>query len=473
MKKVIRLIAMLLCFLLLAGCDQDPEQPTASGNVWPTLATQPAEKPTEKPVEDPQEPSLKALRGEMDGGHVLGAAYFGYHDTVDSDEPVDPCAVMEEHASQLSDAYPFLLNIPETQVVGGDHGDLFCIVPKAPNYSVRISRATWKNDDYVYDDVIYESDTGEPVLLFCNNAGIEPDTQVRIVGPDDAELVWYPMRDNNQCVLQLWDEDGEQQIFDFSPYWELMLSEYIKTCSMGWLPADEEVLLGSWWGLDIRVDGSDFFYDVTFYADYTADITWYDGEDHEYLGAEWRIYEKNEFPVLAIDLGGLAGVRKYNVLWEEDTQTLYCIRDISEHALQPGMEPLERFLHRSESAAPAPEDMVGSWNLAWTEVEGYVTEYAPGAGAIEIWQDDEGTFRISYTNRDFPRNNFKNKTLAVFGGEMYAGCGNDSWVADVGFIGPDDTFFAVTLLEDGTLLMQTYWEMEGQMWVSYAWFTRA
>ena len=337
---------------------------------------------------------------------------------------------------------------------------------------MRINRCTWNGDDYIYDIVVYESDKGDPVLLFCNNAGIEPDTQVVITAPDGTETVWYPMRDNNQCLKQLYSDDDVKKIFDFSPYWELLLSEYIEACSDGWIPADEEMLVGDWKGADIRVDGSDYFYEVTFRENYTADIYWYDGEYHEYLEAPWWRFERNGFNVLAIDLGTLAGVREYNVLWEENMGVLYFVQDVSNHAVQWSEAPLKRYLYLEESTTPVPEDMIGTWNLAWTEVEGDRNEVAPGVGVVEIWQDSEGTLWISNTNRDFTRNNIQNKTLAVFGGEMYYGCGNDQWVADVGYIGPDDTFFAVTLLEDGTLLMQTYWEFDGQMGVSYAGFTR-
>lgn len=474
MKTAIRSLAVLLCVLLLTGCQLNFSDILSGGLTEPASTPTPETRPTHstQPVQNPVDTSLQALRSAMGENSVFGAAYFGYHDVEDSDEPIDPRAVIKENAPLLVEDFPFLLEIPDKRVAGGNHGDLICIVPRNPNANVRVSRCTWNGDDYIYDNVVYESNAGDPVFLFCNHGGIEPDTQVVITDPDGTEAVWYPTRDNNQCLMQLWDDDGFPMLHDFSPYREMLLNEYIRTCSMGWWPADDEILLGTWWGLDIRTDGSEFSYEVTFYEDYTADIYWYDGETHEYLGAEWRLYEKNEFPVLAIDLGGLAGVRKYNVLWEEAMDTLYLIQDISGGTLQPGMEPLERFLQRSASTGPVPEDMIGTWNMAWTEVEGDVNEVAPGVATIEIWQDAEGTFRISYTNRDFPRNNFTNKTLEVFGGEMYAGCGNDSWVADVGFIGPGDTFFAVTVLEDGTLLMQTYWEMEGQMWVSYAWFTR-
>ena len=36
----------------------------------------------------------------------------------------------------------------------------------------------------------------------------------------------------------------------------------------------------------------------------------------------------------------------------------------------------------------------------------------------------------------------------------------------------DGEQYALTLLEDGTLLLQTYWEMDGMPCVSYGWYQK-
>lgn len=470
MKNAKRFLAMLLGILMLAGCASDPADqattlPTAPETTKPSRETQPAETPAEA--------SLKALRKEMDKYTVFGAAFFDYHDTLDSDEPVDPYSTMEEYAPKLCKQYPFLLEIPEENVVGGDNGELICIVPKNPKSSVRISRCTWTGEEYIFDDLIYESDKGDPVLLFCNNSGIGCDTQVVITAPDGTETVWTPLLDNNHCLWNLWDEDGNPQILDFSPYWEILLWGYNNAYDQGWLPITEEMLADTTWtGWDLWDDGTEYQYQVTFHAGHTADIRWHKGGEQEYQGAPWKIFERNGFPVLSIDLGGMAGILEYNGLLESELGLLHMIQDISDSKVEPGTEPLRRLMSLAEPAAPDPENMIGSWDRAWTEVEGDRVESAPGSCTIEIYRDENGTLRITYTDNAFPEESFKDKELAVFDGEMYYGCGNDKWVADVGHIGPMNTYYAVTLLEDGTLLMQTYWEFEGQMYTSYAWFSR-
>ena len=56
---------------------------------------------------------------------------------------------------------------------------------------------------------------------------------------------------------------------------------------------------------------------------------------------------------------------------------------------------------------------------------------------------------------------------------MYWNCGNSMWLADVDHVGPWDTTYAITLLEDGRLLLQNYWEVDGAPSVSYEWYERA
>ena len=116
--------------------------------------------------------------------------------------------------------------------------------------------------------------------------------------------------------------------------------------------------------------------------------------------------------------------------------------------------------------------LVGTWELAWTEVEGDRNEAEPGACTIQITPDESGFYRFTYSDRDFPNQNVSNRALIITPGEIYYGCGNDQWIGEVAEESGDPVQYALTLLEDGTLLLQTYWEMEGIPWVSYGWYKR-
>lgn len=117
-------------------------------------------------------------------------------------------------------------------------------------------------------------------------------------------------------------------------------------------------------------------------------------------------------------------------------------------------------------------ELIGTWELAWTEVEGDRNEAEPGRCTIEITPDERGFYRFTYSDRDFPEENLQDRELLVGPGELYPGCGNDQWIGKVTEASGDTVQYALTLLEDGTLLLQTYWEMDGMPWIGYGWYQK-
>lgn len=118
-------------------------------------------------------------------------------------------------------------------------------------------------------------------------------------------------------------------------------------------------------------------------------------------------------------------------------------------------------------------DMAGTWERVWSEVEGDRTEAAPGSCTVLIETDGTGFFWISYNDRDFPETNFTDCELIIVPGELYPGCGNDQWIAEVHNPGDDSGSYALTLLPDGSLLMQFSWYMDGIPMVSYSGYQKA
>ena len=129
---------------------------------------------------------------------------------------------------------------------------------------------------------------------------------------------------------------------------------------------------------------------------------------------------------------------------------------------------------------PAPDgnqgidsaDLFGTWELAWTEVEGNRNEAAPGVCTIEISLGEAGSFRFTYTSKDFPEENVRDRELTMVPGELYPGCSNDQWIGEVSEESEDPVHYSLTLLEDGMLLLQAYWEMDGMPMVSHGWYAR-
>ena len=242
MDKARKLLALLMAVLLtvLPGC---AEQTSVSARVRDTAGS------TEStvPVQPAPSASPEALRQEMAGtGQLFAVACFGYHETIDSDLPADPLTAMLEQAPQLCREYPFLLQIPEERVLGTG-GELYCIVPLDADAPVAVTRGHWDEtlEQYIYLDTIYHSEAGEPILVFCNGGGWEPDIQIFISGAS-GEVMWYPQLDDQQCAMPQRAEDWYDLIYDFSPYREMLTKRY-RDMEGEWALLTEEMLRGSTW----------------------------------------------------------------------------------------------------------------------------------------------------------------------------------------------------------------------------------
>lgn len=460
MKKTHRIAAILLLIFLLfaSGCSKPidlPEKPTV-----------PAE--TTEPVLG--DSSLVSLRQAMIGTPQLFAvAYFGYHET---GFPIDPFEVMQENAPQLCADLPFLLDIPPERIIG-ESGELFCIVPLDENATVAVSKGAWIDgvDQCLYEESLYFSESGEPILVFCNSAGFEPDVQVYISGPS-GQVFWYPMVDDNLCAMPYRNDNWDMLFYDFSPYREMLVNRY-RGMEDGWTVPTAEILRGSTWCWEgFLKDGREVSYQVTFAED-TLSVLWNDGIDlerHEYPDAVWELTPEDGYAVLSIDFREMGGILRYNLRYHEEFEILYLGMDVLQEEMPIGREPLYRYM--TLPAAPEPAEMLGKWELAWTEVEGDRNEAEAGSCNIEIGISASSGFLMSYTSREFPRNNFEHEHLTFDEREMYYGCGNDLWVGDLDYVGPWETTYTVTLTVDDILIKQNYFLVDGAPTVSYEYFRR-
>lgn len=116
--------------------------------------------------------------------------------------------------------------------------------------------------------------------------------------------------------------------------------------------------------------------------------------------------------------------------------------------------------------------LVGTWEQVWSEVEGDRNEAEPGACVIEIAQDDAGGLLFTYSDRNYLDGNVEDRELLVQPGELYPDCGNGQWFGDVMEIRGDTTSYALTLLEDGSLLVRIGFDVDGQPMISHLGFVR-
>lgn len=477
-NKYFKQLAALLIvgMMLMAGCGGGGELPLPSTTPSePTVTTETAGKlhtePTATTVPQETEDGLGALRLEMEAaGCGFAAAWFGNA----TQKPADPYAQMQQSTPVLCEKLPFLLDIPKENVIG-TAGDLYCIVPAEQVTSVQIYMDAWDNEGNEHTTVLYESDTCEPVLLRRDSSDWDSVTYVTITNADGSSLTWYPRCDAMGCLDNLCNDEGQPAIYDFSAYAEVLRAEYFEIMGEGWLSPTKWDLIGTcWYCFEYTEDNREVSYVLTFNED-TLSIVWNDGfdiEDHVYPDAAWDIEYVDGITVLTVDFREFAGILKYNLLLEPKSDFLYTTVDMSDGIVEPGMERFDRVLKRWKTESFDLSQLIGTWELGWTEVEGYQDYDRAGMAIITVTGDPEGTMYISYEDEGYPSDCFTERKLDIKPGEIYNGCGNDEWNAAVDYMGPYGTTYRITVLDDGTLMMQRFWYQDGYPMVGYSWFRR-
>ena len=186
------------------------------------------------------ETSLGWLRDRMNFPMTMfGAAYLGYVGGLSEDGFAAGFSgwLWETNEAMLRE-YPFIAEIDENHIIGRA-GHLYCIVPVDGNATVAINRVQWnektQTDEVV--EVLYRSETGEPVLLFANLDGVayEADTQVFITDSSGNICEWDPSLDAMSHLAPCTSEAGDYLSFDFTEYaWYNAPSEFAGWLSDGW-----------------------------------------------------------------------------------------------------------------------------------------------------------------------------------------------------------------------------------------------
>ena len=165
--------------------------------------------------------SLDLLRQELDERQQderFAVAYVGDIDGKLSDLAVPLRDWMNDKAPMLCAQYPFIRNIPQERVVG-DSGSLFCVVPRDPNATVAVNRARWNEAKGGYEtlDVLYRSESGDPILLFVSNdlGSVPTDTTELLLTDSHSDtLSWYPIP--GMVALPYDYENDRKLAYDFT-----------------------------------------------------------------------------------------------------------------------------------------------------------------------------------------------------------------------------------------------------------------
>jgi len=132
----------------------------------------------------------------------------------------------------LEEDFPFLAEIPETNIVKTDGGnDVFLIIPGSGEATVSVSR--WiidESNDYkgAEGDLLYRSNRGQPIVLCCNVSDIMPDTLVKISIPYSSgfggDVFFNPCislkngRVSTQTIFELDNDRAHGKFTDLTPY---------------------------------------------------------------------------------------------------------------------------------------------------------------------------------------------------------------------------------------------------------------
>ena len=143
--------------------------------------------------------SLALLRKSMAEvpDYIFAAAYISSAAGGPDDFELPIQEWVSKAAPELCAQYPFVQNIPRERVVGSG-GSLFCVVPRDPDATLAVNRIRWnpQNEDYDNLEVLYRSESGDPILLYaCADMGESPypDTEVIVTDSTGKTVTWYPI----------------------------------------------------------------------------------------------------------------------------------------------------------------------------------------------------------------------------------------------------------------------------------------
>ena len=147
---------------------------------------------------DSYDASLAQLREEMSlPSYLFAAALIGSSAGGPDDLELPIQEWVSTAAPELCAQYSFICDIPRQRVVGSG-GSLFCVVPRDPDATLAVNRIRWNPQNEAYDnlEVLYRSESGDPILLYaCADMGESPypDTEVIVTDSTGKTVTWYPI----------------------------------------------------------------------------------------------------------------------------------------------------------------------------------------------------------------------------------------------------------------------------------------
>ena len=200
MKKILIVIAVILCLSLLASCGGGEELTTTVPSTTETTTTEPT-------TESESEKALAEFRKHMkDENYICGVAYLGYY-------PEEIGNIIEDlQYKGIYEKHSFLNEIKRKDFHSLEGSEFYAIVPAE---GVKIAVNEYAFDEEANGSVVRNlAESSEtPVFVRGNISDIMPNIQVVITTDDGKTQEYYPSLSLENGTLS-----KGQQIYDFTPY---------------------------------------------------------------------------------------------------------------------------------------------------------------------------------------------------------------------------------------------------------------
>ncbi|MBQ7938648.1 MAG: hypothetical protein IJ283_09195 [Oscillospiraceae bacterium] len=280
MKRFLSMLMVLAMVLSFAACggNDEPEKNNEGDDIPVSEDISKEEEKEEEPSEEPEEED-KSYTDLVEtiawAESVCGVAYVGF-----VEGPVgDGYRPIFEEQKELMEWYPFIADIPYERIVEADGYDLYCIVPASLDCSVKVEMLYFPEEEDAWEpvvgDVIYESESGEPIIVRCNESDIFSNVLVTVTDPNGNEKKFSPYLSLVDGSLAGINEDESGLLaLDFSRY-EINLDAFYTF---------EELAEGNWVAY--------YYYDNA--STYVMSLEFFYNEDNEQRVEFWYGLENSE-----------------------------------------------------------------------------------------------------------------------------------------------------------------------------------
>lgn len=214
-RKITALFLAVTLIISLTGCVKKPKNEVTTAATETTVATvSTAATESTAPTESKAESEISMIRSDMlIMGNIAAVAYLGYFEGGYNE--------LDTYFETVADpeVCSFLFEIDKDHYVELEGNELYCIIPYDGQSEVAVYE--WiidESNDFEGEpgDVMYYSETGEPVLVKGNISEVMPNIMVEVNDPDGSIIEYVPCLSgmDGTLVKPLYGET----ILDITPY---------------------------------------------------------------------------------------------------------------------------------------------------------------------------------------------------------------------------------------------------------------